>query len=376
MTTKNILSLFAEKKPRENSGSRSANRFDYQKNWSLCELLSLHSKNDDYLMVFEHHEDIVVFDSEKSPSSAIFYQVKTKYTGNWTIASLSKVDKNGQSILKKLYTNYDYFPDFVDELVFSSNSGLSGYLANGEKALNSKTINFLQLSNKDKETVRYAVEGNSKVFCDIKGLNKITVKLAGLSLEDHTAITKGKLVEFFEREYPENTVHVALIYKTIFDEIRRKTNCEQSCTNPHELIEKKAISQSEFQSIIGIVLTGRTANELWADANQMLIAEGFKLLEIRTHRSHWQRYVVDRMNTTDESLMMLKKRVNSCLEDVESFSADLSVKDLFKVILGKVRSSKCFDWYDDQYIQAAILYEVLKDDAVSKADKEPKEEAK
>jgi hypothetical protein len=327
-------------------------------------------------MIFEHHEDVVVFDSQDSPSSAIFYQVKTKHPGNWTVNSLSKADKNGQSILGKLYTNYNHFSDFVDELVFSSNNGLSAKLANGDKGLDSKTIKFMQLSNKDKETIRNAVEGNNKEFCDIEGLNKITVKQADLSLADHTAITKGKLVEFFERVYPESTVHVALIYKSIFDEIRRKTNYEQSCTNPSELIEKKAISQSEFENIIGIILTGRTANELWADANQMLIAEGFKPLEIRIHRNLWQRYVVDRMNTSDESLMMLQERINSCLDDVESSSADLSVKNLLKDVLGRVRLSEYFDWYDDQYIQAAILYEVLKDDSVPKANKKPKEEAK
>ena len=70
-----FLESFVKKPVRESSGSRSSNRFDYQKNWSLCELLELHSRNSEYLMVFEHHEDIVVFDSQTTPLDAIFYQV-------------------------------------------------------------------------------------------------------------------------------------------------------------------------------------------------------------------------------------------------------------------------------------------------------------
>ena len=374
--TSDLLNLFTKKTPRENSGSRSANRFDYQKNWSLCELLSLHSQNDDYLMVFEHHEDVVVLNSQFSPSSAIFYQVKTKKPGNWTVGSLSKADKHGQSIIGKLYTNYDHFPDFVEELVFSSNHGLSAKLANGEKGVDCKTIKFVQFTSKDKEKIRNAAEESNKDFCDIKGLEKIAIIQADLPLANHTEITKGKLVEFFEREHPKNTVHVALIYKTIFDEIRRKTNYEQSCTDSAELIEKKAISQSEFEGIIGIILTGRTANELWTEANQILVAEGFKALEIRSLRAQWQKYVVDSMNASDESLDKLQEKIQSCLEDIESSSTDLSVKDLQKEILGRVRLSDYFDWYDDQYIRAAILYEVLRDDSVSKVNKKPKEEAK
>ncbi len=374
--TSNILNLFTEKPPRENSGSRSANRFDYQKNWSLCELLSLHSKNNDYLMVFEHHEDVVVFNSLLSPSSAIFYQVKTKNPGNWTIGSLSKADKHGQSIIGKLYTNHDHFAGFAKELIFSSNHGLSATLANGDKGLDCKRINFIQFTSKDKEKIRNAAEGSDKEFCDIRGLEKITIIQADLPLANHTEITKGKMVEFFEREYPEKTVHVALIYKSIFDEIRRKTNYEQACTNSTELIERKAISQSEFEGIIGIVLNGRTANELWADANLILVAEGFRALEIRSLRAQWQRYVVDRMNASDESLIKLQDNIQSCLVDIESSSMDLSIKDLQKEILDSIRLSDYFDWYDDLYIRAAILYEVLRDDSVSKVDKKPKEEAK
>ena len=371
MTIDNILKIFSEKPVRETSGPRSANRFDYQKNWSLCELLALHAKTEDYLMVFEHHEDVVIFDSSSSPSSAIFYQIKTKSPGNWTVGALSKADKNGQSIVSKLYTSYEKFPNFVNELVFSSNAGLSTTLANNSKALGSKSIRFMQLSNEDKEKIRNSAEGNEKEFCSLDGLNKVVIKVADLPLSDHTATAKGKVVEFFEQEYPNNTVHVALIYKTIFDEIRRKTNYENPCTFASEIIEKKSISRSEFENIIGVILNGRTANELWSDANQMLITEGFKPLEIRAFRSQWQNYVVDRMNATDESLIELQKLINSCLNDIEHYSPSISVKNLLAEVLNKVRLLEHFNFYDDHYVQAAALYEVLKDDSVSKANTKP-----
>lgn len=133
-----FLKDFVDKPVRENSGSRSSNRFDYQKNWSLCELLELHSENTDYLMVFEHHEDVVVIDRQSSPSTATFYQVKTRNSGNWTVGSLTKSkskDDKTQSILGKLYENHIHFPDSAERLVFTSNQPFSAKLQSGEKAI-------------------------------------------------------------------------------------------------------------------------------------------------------------------------------------------------------------------------------------------------
>lgn len=89
--------------PRENSGSVSSNRFDYQKDWAISKIIDL-SKNADFLLVFEFYEDIIVFDSSDNPNVIDFYQVKTKVTGKHSVSSLLKKTK-GSSILGKLFTN-------------------------------------------------------------------------------------------------------------------------------------------------------------------------------------------------------------------------------------------------------------------------------
>ena len=182
-------------------------------------------------------------------------------------------------------------------------------------------------------------------------------------------------MEFFEKEYPESPVHISLVYKTIFDEIRRKTNYELPCTHKGDLLENKAIGASEFKNMVGVVLAGRTDNELWSDANHMLSAEGYKALKIRQMRNHWQRYVVDRMNATDESLCVLQEEVCLGLLEIESITTDMSLKELIEYVLNKIRLSSDLDWYSDLYIEASILYEVISDDSVPKTNKKLKEEA-
>ncbi|MGY8682311.1 dsDNA nuclease domain-containing protein [Bradyrhizobium sp. UFLA05-153] len=66
---------------REKSGETGYERFDYQALWGLALIFAHHGSSDDYAIAFEFHDDIVLLDSEQSPSRARFYQVKTKDKG-------------------------------------------------------------------------------------------------------------------------------------------------------------------------------------------------------------------------------------------------------------------------------------------------------
>ena len=75
-------------KPRETSGGPSANRFAYQRTWALCHALTLHEAEQDYVIVLEFHDDILVLDRLTEPTRAEFFQVKTKKSGIWTVSGL------------------------------------------------------------------------------------------------------------------------------------------------------------------------------------------------------------------------------------------------------------------------------------------------
>ncbi len=362
----NFLKSFVAKPVREKSGSRSSNRFDYQKNWSLCELLELHAANNEYLMVFEHHDDVVVFDSHSSPSSAIFYQVKTKMPGNWTVGSLTKSkskDDSSQSILGKLYSNHVEFSDYAKQLVFTSNTGLSAKLRNGDKSIDLGQVSFSQLSDKDKEKIQSLIEPDEQNYCDVEGLSKILIEQNDLRVADHTAITKGKLVEFFEKLHPDCHVHISLVYKTFFDEIRRKTNYEEDIAGIDELLEHKSIGRESFSGMVNTVLQKRNDNDLWAEANHRLSLEGFSFLELKNVRMNWRQYIVDRMNVEDELHIDFREVIQKEVGKAISGSNVGTFKSLRDEVIGQVANSYEND-FNKAYIQAAILYEVMKDDSV------------
>lgn len=370
-----FLKLFVEKPVRETGGPRASNRFDYQKNWSLCELLMLHSNYSNYLMVFEHHDDIVVFDSQENPTDATFYQVKTQAKGNWTVGALTKSKDASQSILGKLYANHLTFSDNVKNLVFTSNQPLSAKLKNGEKSIDLGRVKFSDLSDKEKEKIQKDVEPDEQKYCDIAGLGKIVTEKNELRLADHTAITKGKLVEFFEKLHPESEVHISLVYKTFFDEIRRKTNYENPISKVSDLFQHKSIGRSDFESMIGAVVHRRSDNDLWNEANSLLTSEGFSFMQIRKLRSAWQNYVIKKMNVSDESHLGFTEDIKEEICKIDSKSGLDSFKEISENISGALVANYGTD-YSKVYINAAILYEVLSDDPISKTNKEFTEEAK
>ncbi len=117
---------FVETPRREKSGETGYERFDYQANWGLALIFESHDDLDDYAIAFEFHDDIVRLDSSSAPTSARFYQVKTKVKGHWTLTDLSKCKKSKDgtplpSFIGKMYDNYELFPTETERLSFVSN---------------------------------------------------------------------------------------------------------------------------------------------------------------------------------------------------------------------------------------------------------------
>jgi hypothetical protein len=137
-------------KPREVSGASSANRFQYQKDWALCKMLEMQLNNEEYVIILDFHEDILIIDSDVDPKIAKFYQIKTKKGDNWTLSDLIYSKNDGNSIMGKLYYNKLTFPNHDMELNFVTNAHFKLRIrneTNPEASLNYKDICINQLED-------------------------------------------------------------------------------------------------------------------------------------------------------------------------------------------------------------------------------------
>lgn len=86
------LEKLTSRQPRENAGASSSNRFEYQINWGLHRLLQLEKAHEDYVMIQDYHDDIVICNSEKQEDHIDFYQIKTRTYSRWGIRQLCEAD--------------------------------------------------------------------------------------------------------------------------------------------------------------------------------------------------------------------------------------------------------------------------------------------
>lgn len=371
-----MLSVFSSKKPRETAGARTSNAYDFQKSWALCELIQRHLDGADYLMVFDFHEDVVVFDGEVAPRRSEFFQIKSRSTnGNWTINALSKRDKNNPnalSKLEKLYSSHITFGDQASALYFVSNQQFSIKPADGKRAVTVSSIAFRDLSTHDKATICDALYPEPATLCDLNGLYKLTFIKCWLSPDTHTTQTKGRLVELFEAKHPDCQIDVALAYKTLTDEIARKTAFHEPCNSLDDLKKNKALGKSEFGKIIGVLVTRRSWPQIWAEIDNALAHEGVTLLGRRKIRGEWNQYVVNEMNGTSEDAAKFKKRVVRRMEAHLAGDFGGNTLDLIEMLNSDPAIANTV--YSKEYTAAIVLTEIVADDAFQKTHSKPEDQ--
>lgn len=374
VVTTDILNQFSALPPRETAGSSSSNRFDFQKNWSICHFLELHEDGQDYLVVFDHHEDIVVFNHGAVPDSACFYQVKSKKSGNWTIASLAKCngEDHDSSILRKLYTNYERFPGFTVKLALISNQRLSAKDKNSGKKSVVSNLCFDDIHVDEKAICSHALERKNKSHSDLSGLKLFEFERTLLTIDDHIAQTKGKLAEFFESLFPTETIKIGLAYRAIFDEVRRKTNFEITGSPQHSAIALKSLSKDEFNEMLAVMIGQRSNAQLWSDASQILLNEGCNGLVLKGIRNAWNQVIIDEMDSNNEQFQKVSKLVRSIV-DRKAGSSSTTILSLADEITEELSVAET-RLFDAVKISAMICREVTKNEPIQKINSETEEQ--
>lgn len=359
----NVKQALIENKIRENSGSISSGRFDYQKDWSICKLLEEHDQKRDYVLVFEFHEDLLILDSEKNPTKIRFYQIKTK-SGNWTINALIKQEKgeagdNLPSILGKLYSNKAKFNNSAESFHFVSNAVYSTKLSDGSLCNSKRLICIKELSQKDIESINKSLCAEYNLQKPLSCEESIFLVVSDLSLNDHDTHTLGKLAKFLESLSPGN-YNVNLIYKTLFEEVKRKSNYDgQEIKSFDELIKYKSISRAEFNRIIITFLATKDQDydDGWKSLEGRLNSEAFTIQEINRYKTNYRIYTVNRTNPSNailEAIVLRMKEIISIMENKGQL--DTSLEECLKLLIDEYDLNPIDqDLYSKDYLKVVAL---------------------
>lgn len=343
---------------REISGSRASNRFDFQKDWVVCQILELHLLGKDYLVVCDYHEDVIIFDSQTDPDSASFVQIKSKTGGFWTLnRSISFENGKDGSILGKLYLNYLNWPEHTVSLRFISNAYYNFHLQDGS---NSKTITKIeckQLNDSEVQKLRHNLTNEHRSECTLPDKPALFFEVTALTTQDPSVYAKGKVVDFLSLMLPGKKHAVKAVYQVLFDEVRRKTNHEGQCLTFDELVKKKGIGRNIIMGLLAEIAAHPDPDELWEEVREQLVQEGVSPWDKRRLRTAWVRYEVQRMDASNDVIQDLRARIIAWCNDILDSNPNVTLMELMDLIWQLVQQHGIADRYLREDIHAIALME-------------------
>jgi len=346
--------------PRENAGSSSSNRFDYQKNWAICKLIELSQNDIDFLLTFEYHDDIIIFDSSLNPSKIDFFQIKTSKTKfNLKRLLSQKETKTGKSnsFLGKLLLNKINFENETSSLNFVTNSGYTFDKNNKLRIvcrdLEAKEIKEIETNLTSELTCKWLDEFVDTIFFET----------SDLTIDHHEQLAKDKLYRLLESKYTTDVKYnPSLAYRTIFDEVNRKNNLEKKLSNFSELLKYKSISKKDFENIL--VTIAKEPSNLTNIKNQIftnLDLAGLKISERRKLISAWKDVEIEYLKIDNEFFKKLVKLLNNLIDKHINVLDDENLIDAIdKIFLEASRQPiiKSQKLYNNEFIKLVILKEI------------------
>ncbi|MCK1392053.1 dsDNA nuclease domain-containing protein [Bradyrhizobium sp. 1] len=348
---KNLLDFLIAKPQREISGSDTAARFDYQKSWAFCQMLRKHMEHADYLVAFEFHDDVVFLSPSETPTSAEFYQVKTsKSAASRKLASLLSRQKEANSILGKMFLNFDgLLADHQLQVILVSNTAFE---------FAGQNISATDLPKKYREKIADRLKDEIPAFAE-EQLDKLHFIVTGVSIESMQSFLHGEAMEFFNSNFGEDHgFNVNSWVRLLHSEITRKNNyASDQVATINDLISKKCVGRKVIQDSLDLLSSKKRIHPDMALVNSELKTAGWTSQDLMRMAKKIPQAVSDLTDATNLEAGAIVQR----LEELFSLQSDAALPEFIaraeEEILMSLRAP-----YDAAYLRAfsvVVYYEKI-----------------
>lgn len=358
-----LKSRLIQMPPRDLSGPLASDRFTYQQTWALCHLLDLHKSGNDYVVIFDHHEDVSVLDSEDQPTILNGYQIKTKEPGRYTVPALLKREKGTgnpptllPSILGKLFDLKARFPDEVKLLAIVSNTSVSVRLkSDGKIHYDQEVTQFSDLDTATQNTIAMTLQQELGLADKpvIDGL--LEFRKANLPLKGHDTHGSGKLAEFLQCLFPTKEFRVIPLFRALLSEVVSKNNNLDPNDTYDDFLKHKALSRRRFKELLEQAGVSNKKAEL-SEVLQRLNSEDAPFPIVRGIRREWDTVLLDRLAKRDIPHLRLWESVKHA---VSNNLCEQRLLDVVTKSTAEVQSQIKREWaFSENYIMTCVAIEV------------------
>lgn len=250
------MSIVLTTEQREQAGSDSYNRFEYQVHWIVCHIIGKLQDNTECIVFCEFHDDVAEFSTDNQQYQ--FYQIKTKEdSSDWTIAEMSKREKKKSGGYKKsflgfIFYNYLTFGTECSHCHFVSNNDFDkevlswqAVIEDGKKLQLENATLYEKIKDRIKDEFTNDMPNNFDAVFDAFIQNTFVHK-SDLQLATYENQTKG---EFFnhlaDKNIPTNTAN--LILQQLLNDVRKKSKEKINVPiSMKSLVEKKGVDAAQM----------------------------------------------------------------------------------------------------------------------------------
>jgi hypothetical protein len=371
---KNILSH----ELREQAGSNSFNRFDYQVHWIVYHMLNEYKKNSQFLIFCEYHDDMAKVIGTGDSTCAEFFQIKTteKYS-EWTLSRLTNTTKKRSGDLKHsflgfLFYNFMKFDNDCSKCHFVSNKGMDKTILKWQAIIEDGKIikdedvtvyNEIRLNIRNEYLVMLN-EDFDKVFD--RFIQNTFVYDGELTLENYEKVVAGEFFIMLENAdlYTSNSNK---ILKDIVEDVRRKSKAKINVPiSIVKLREKKGVSSDIFLAIKNGIknVSSQTQYDNFKNfLTEINISTQKRNFLVRTVKKHHQNLLDIQKTLYQDSTYQIMKIIDDTIE------ANYSNIDNIGFLLSKVISNCEFminehtDFLNNALVEVMFYERILSEDA-------------
>lgn len=241
---------------REQAGSDSYNRFEYQVHWIVCHIIGRLQEDAECIVFCEFHDDMAEYSTDNQQYQ--FYQIKTKEDpADWTVAEMSKREKKKSGGYKKsflgfIFYNYLIFGTECSHCHFVSNNDFDtevlawqAVIEDGKKLQTENIVLYEKIKDRIKVEFTNDMPNNFDAVFEAFIQNTFVHK-SDLQLTTYENQTKG---EFFnhlaDKSIPTNTAN--LIFQQLLNDVRKKSKEKIKVPiSMKSLVEKKGVDVSQI----------------------------------------------------------------------------------------------------------------------------------